>query len=385
MVRRRAVVAAFGPLLLSGVSSGCTATATAPETAAGAEELRAAVDRWAAAVRSGDLAGVELASWSYRITRARQDGDGRATVRAELGYRIAGYDSGPVTTERALRLARRDGRWQVTSDRPAQGAAQQLWDQGALQVVRGRRSLVLGSGQDPERLRAVAATADRAVPAVSAAWAGPWPGRVVVLVPGSLEGMGALLGAPADRHRGIAAVTTGRAGGGPDAPADRVVVNPEAYTGLSGVGQDMVLTHETAHVATRTHTSAATPMWLSEGFADWAAYRGTAHPAGQAAPALRDAVRAGLAPAGLPSDGDFAFTGDAEALARAYEGGWLACALIADRWGEPELRAFYRAVGAHRRREAREQAVSQALREVLGTTPEEFTARWRGYVRERLG
>ncbi|MET9432071.1 hypothetical protein [Streptomyces sp. NPDC003036] len=381
MRRRAVVVAALGPLLFSGISSGCTA----PGTTARSEELRAAVDRWAEAVRSGDLAGVPLASWSYRIIGARQDGDDRAAVRAALGYRIEGYDSGPVTTERALLLARRDGRWQVTSDRPAQGAAQQLWDQGALQAVRGRRSLVLGSGQDTERLRAVAATADRAVPAVSAAWAGPWARRVVVLVPGSLDGMGALLGAPADRYRGIAAVTTGRAGGGPDAPADRVVVNPEAYTALSGFGQHMVLTHETAHVATRTHTSAATPMWLSEGFADWAAYRGTAHPAAQAAPGLRDAVRAGRAPAALPSDGDFAFTGDAGALARAYEGGWLACALIADRWGEPELRSFYRAVGAHPRREAREQAVATALREVLGTTPEEFTARWRAYVRERLG
>ncbi|MDV9193517.1 hypothetical protein R6L23_35815, partial [Streptomyces sp. SR27] len=91
---------------------------------------------------------------------------------------------------------------------------------------------------------------------------------------------------------------------------------------------------------------------------------------------------AGELPARLPVDGDFAFGGDAEALARAYEGGWLACALIADRWGETKLTAFYRAVGAH---PGRDGAVEQALREVLDTTPEQFTADWRTYLGERLG
>lgn len=69
-------------------------------------------------------------------------------------------------------------------------------------MARGRRSLVLAVGQDAERLRAVAATADRAVPAVSAAWPAPWAGRVVVLVPASLDAMGELLGAPAAGYRG---------------------------------------------------------------------------------------------------------------------------------------------------------------------------------------
>ncbi|MFJ8583371.1 hypothetical protein ACIRD2_01755 [Streptomyces sp. NPDC093595] len=378
-VRRRAVAMALGLLLFAGGpgAAGCAAREDAPPSGA----LRAAVDRRAAELRDRDLAGVPLGSWSYRITQVRRHG-GRATVRAELGYRVAGYDSGPVTGERTLELAERDGRWHVTSDRPAPGAPQQLWDQGEVDAVRGARSLVLGAGQDPARLRAVAAAADRAVPAVSDAWPERWARRVVVVVPPSLEAMGALLGAPAAGYRGVAAVTTGETGGGPDAPADRVIVNPEAYPVLGEFGQDMVLTHEATHVATRAHTSAATPMWLSEGFADWVAYRGSGRTPAQAAPELRETVRAGGPPAGLPSDEDFAFSGDPAALARAYEGGWLACALIADRWGEAELRAFYRAVGAHGTRDG---AVEKALHDVLGTTPDAFTAQWRGYLRSRLG
>ncbi|MER7109590.1 hypothetical protein [Streptomyces sp. NPDC000229] len=372
-VRRRAAGAVLGLLLLIG---GCAAPAPspAPDTAA----FQAAADRRAAAVRAGDLADVPLGSWSYRVTDVRRDGDDRATARAELRYRLAGYDSGVVTGERALKLARRDGRWTVTSDRPARGAAQQLWEQGDVDVVRGKKSLVLGVGQDAARLRSVAAAADRAVPAVSAAWPeGLWSRRVVVFVPASLKEMGALLGEPAAGYRGIAAVTTGRVGGGPDGPADRVIVNPEAYAVLGEFGQRFVLAHETTHVATRAHTSADTPLWLSEGFADWVAYRGTSRAPAQAAPELRDAVRAGRTPVALPADGDFSFAADAEALARAYEGGWLACELIADRWGEAKLRALYRAAGA--------RGAERALGEVLATTPEAFTAQWRGHLRERLG
>ena len=45
------------------------------------------------------------------------------------------------------------------------------------------------------------------------AWREPWAGRVVVLVPESVEDMAGLLGAPAASYRGIAAVTTGEVGG----------------------------------------------------------------------------------------------------------------------------------------------------------------------------
>ncbi|MFF9910895.1 hypothetical protein [Streptomyces sp. NPDC013457] len=395
-VRRAAACLAAVLLALTGCA--------APEVSDPApEEIRTLLDRHARALLARDetayaagldpafaptalreydrLTEVPLASWGYRVTDVDRAGEDRATVRAELSHRIAGYDSGPVTSERVLDLTERDGRWYVTGERPAEGATQQLWQQGEVDAVRGARSLVLGVGQPEERLKAVAAAADRAVPAVSSAWAGTWAGRVVVLVPASLDAMGGLLGAPAASYRGIAAVTTGEVGGGPDAPADRVIVNPEAYGVLGGFGQQVVLTHETTHVATRATTSASTPVWLSEGFADWVAYRGTGRTAAQAAPELRRAVGAGDVPPALPDDKAFAFGSDADALARAYEGGWLACALIAERWGEAKLTAFYRAVGAHPQREG---ATEKALAEVLGTTPGEFTTAWRDYVRDRL-
>ncbi|MFE1962674.1 hypothetical protein [Streptomyces sp. NPDC059479] len=404
--RRRAAVLWLTALLLVPLW-GCTAPAKAPDSAA--REIGRTLDRRAAAVLDRDeraylavldpsasalrttgrrefrnLAEVPLGSWEYRLTDVERSG-GRATVHAELRYGLAGYDRAPVSAPRTLELTERAGRWYVSADRPGEGGAQQLWEQGAVRAVRGAHSLVLGVGQDDARLRAIAATADRAVPAVDAAWPGPWARRAVLLVPGSLEAMARLLGASADGYRGIAAVTTGIVTGNTaagTAPADRVVVNPEAYRDLSGFGQEIVLAHETTHVATRTATSAATPTWLSEGFADWAAYRRTDRAPGQIAPELQRAVRSGDAPAALPADEDFAFGAGADRLARAYESGWLACELIAERWGARRLTDFYRAVGAHA---GREGAVEKALHDVLSTTPEDFTARWRAYARQQLG
>jgi hypothetical protein len=368
-----------------------------PATDSAKADVQRVLDRRAAAVlghdasayaATGTAAGyaavraVPLAAWSYRVTAVHRDGDS-ATADAELSYRVDGYDKAPVTANRTLGLARDgDGQWSVTSEKPAQKTGEQLWDQGTVSVVRGEHSLVLGVGQSGERLRSFADLADDAVPAVSAAWGTDWAGHVVVLVPDSLEGMAGLLGSPASSYRGIAAVTTGETGGGAKAPADRVIVNPDAYGMLGRVGRQVVLTHETTHVATRAHTNAATPLWLSEGYADWVGYRDTGRTPAEAAPELQHAVTDGTVPAALPTDADFGFSGDANRLATAYEGGWLACRMIAERWGEVKLDAFYRAVGEHKERPG---AVEGALKSVLGTTLPQFTADWRAYLRSQLG
>ncbi|MET9411517.1 hypothetical protein ABZX90_38095 [Streptomyces sp. NPDC002935] len=404
--RRRASRAGLSLVLLLAVLVGCGGRAPSDTATADVQRVldrraSAVLDRDAAAFRAtgegtdfANLRDVPLAAWSYRLTDLRRSGD-RATAHAELRYRIEGYDAAPVTTDRTLSLTRAGGAWRVAADEPAGKTGDQLWEQGAVTAVRGEHSLVLGVGQSAERLRSFAGLADHAVPAVSEAWGTDWARHVVVLVPKSLEGMAGLLGAPAPEYRGIAAVTTGEVseakwgsprpeagGGSAKAPADRIIVNPDAYGVLGDFGKQVVLTHEATHVATRAHTTAATPLWLSEGYADWVGYRGGGRAPGQVAPELERAVAEGQVPAALPDDGDFGFTADSGRLAQAYEGGWMACRLIADHWGEVRLNDFYRAVGDHRKRAG---AVEGALRDVLHTTPEEFTRLWREYLRGQLG
>ncbi|MET8164786.1 hypothetical protein ABZT34_11075 [Streptomyces sp. NPDC005329] len=378
---------------LLGCLVGCGGRAAAGDATA---DVQRVLDRRAAAVLGHDpdayaatgaatgytaVRAVPLAAWSYRVTALHRSGD-TATADAELSYRVDGYDKAPVTTDRVLRLTRDGaGRWSVTSDKPATKAGEQLWDQGTVSVVRGGHSLVLGVGQSDARLRSFAELADDAVPEVSAAWGTDWAGRLVVLVPKSLEGMAGLLGSPASSYRGIAAVTTGETGGGARTPADRIVVNPDSYGMLGGIGRQVVLTHEATHVATRAHTNAATPLWLSEGYADWVGYRGTGRTPAEVAPELQQSVRDGAVPAAPPADADFGFSGDADRLAQAYEGGWLACRMIAERWDEVKLDAFYRAVGEHGKRPG---AVEGALKSVLGVSLAEFTADWQGYLKAQL-
>jgi hypothetical protein len=358
------------------------------------------------------LAAVPLSSWSYHVTAVHHTG-AAADVDAELRFRITGYDRAPVTTTRALVLHRRGGRWYVTADRPAAHGVRQLWEQGRVVALHGAHSLVLGVGQSTTRLKDFVRLADHAVPAVESAWGtgsgepragnsgrqapggssaagggtggAGWSGRVVVEVPASLNGMAALLGSPASGYRGIAAVTTGEVGGSTQAPADRIIINPDAYGVLSDLGRQVVLTHETTHVATRGATSAATPLWLSEGYADWVGYRHTGRTPDQAAPELQQSVRSGRVPGQLPDDADFRFSRRADSLAEAYESGWLACRMIADDWGEARLNAFYKAVGAHDAHDGHMNAIDDALRKVLGVGRAAFTARWRAYLKDQLG
>jgi hypothetical protein len=334
-----------------------------------------------------NLAHVPLAAWSYDVVRtgpavftppAAADGVPRIAAEVRLRYRLRGYDTRPVVSTAYPTFDRRGGRWYLAAD--DDGAASghrtdvQLWDQGPVQVVRGRHSLVLGLGALP-RLKGYAADADRAVPQVTHAWGADWPGKVVVEAPATLAQMGALLDVGPTTYRGIAAVTTGEAGLGSGAPADRVIVDPDAFQELSAFGRQAVLTHETTHVATRATTGARTPLWLSEGIADWVAYRESGRTAEQIAPELAADVRAGRLPAALPAAADF--RPGAPGIAQAYEDGWLACRLVADHWSPQTLTSLYRAV-------ARGGTLDARLRSTLGLGLDEFTARWRTYVKGEL-
>ncbi|WP_435173100.1 hypothetical protein [Actinacidiphila sp. bgisy145] len=397
-----------GAVLVAGCTSGAAKPSAGESVAAAARtllaqrshavvqrdraEFLAGIDPKATRFRArqvkvfADLADVPLAAWSYEVVRTgafalppSADGSARTAVEVRLEYRLRGYDSRPVVSTAYLTVARRAGHWYLAGDDDGAASghrtAVQIWDQGPVRVVRGAHSLVLGLG-DVRRLRGYAEDADQAVPEVRHAFGSGWPGDVVVEAPSTLDQMAALLSADPADYRDIAAVTTGEGGGNTAAPADRVVLNPAAFGELSAFGRQVVLTHETTHVATRLSTTASTPLWLSEGVADWVAYRDSGRTAREIAPELAADVGAGRTPAALPTAADF--RSDAKDLAQAYEGGWLACRLIADQWSPQTLTAFYRAV-------AQGGTLDAHLRAALGIGSAQFTARWRSYVEQELG
>ncbi|WP_269854328.1 hypothetical protein [Streptomyces sp. RPT161] len=333
----------------------------------------------------GNLVKLPVGSWSYRLQRtdafpltSESDAQRRVAAQVELEYTLRGYDTAPVSSVAYLTMTERGGHWYVAAQTDGEPAGRhttvQPWDQGSLTVVAGRRSLVLGQG-DAQRLTGYADLADAAVPVVQNAWRGEWPGRAIVEVPPTEADMAALLGAQPSAYQGIAAVTTAELHGNGSAPADRVIVNPQAFSGLSPLGRRVVLTHELTHVATRTATTPNTPLWLTEGFAEWVGNTGTGQPVQQVAAELRADVRAGRQPRQLPSNADFGSANSG--LPQAYEGAWLACRMVAEQWGSGALVRLYRAAGR--------ESADAALRGTLGVGLDQFTARWQTYVARELG
>ncbi|MFE9421874.1 hypothetical protein ACFYNO_02795 [Kitasatospora sp. NPDC006697] len=373
MSRRTVLVLVAGALTQLSLPLAQAPAPAAEGGRAAADRLAAVLAAHARELRAGPLAALDLAELEYRPL----DRDARS-VTAELRYRLLGYDDFPAVLKRRIELAG----GAVAGESAAPGSAAAPWDPpGPVRPVHGAHCLVLGPAA-PEELAALAAVADRAVPAVSAVWGTGWAGRLVVQLPATEAQFAQLLGEDPAAYQGIAAVTSAAAGAPVDTPADRVMVNPEAYRQLSEVGRQVVVTHECTHVATRADTHPWTPLWLSEGVADWTGYLATGRTARQIAPELTEDVAAGRLPAALPADADFA-AGSA-GIAQAYELAWLACDLIARQHGQQALVDVYRAVGAAGSGAGREQQLDQVLRHRLGYGLAEFTAAWIAEVRSRL-
>jgi hypothetical protein len=94
-------------------------------------------------------------------------------------------------------------------------------------------------------------------------------------------------------------------------------------------------------------------------------------PVSRSASQILAQVRRDGEPATLPTEADFA--PDDSRLGASYESAWLACRLIAERYGERRLVAFYRASD-------RAGATGAAFRTVLDTDQRAFTRTWRAYL-----
>ncbi|MFI0444937.1 hypothetical protein [Actinomadura sp. 6N118] len=320
-----------------------------------------------------NLARLPLESWRERYEAIEPAGlSGAPAVRVSLQYKLRSFDRGAVARTRYLTFAARSGTWVIIGDAAGRGLRDdvEIWDGGPMTVRRGRSGLVIG---DAPGLDGIARRLDAAVSVVTGVVGSDWPRRAVVLVPADPAMAAALVG-DAQNLKEIAALATVAPSASGGRGEDRVIVSPGTFGRLNDLGRNVVLTHELTHVATGGARDGRTPLWLIEGFADYVGYRKAKVSVRSAARELSREVSAGRVPAALP--GRAAFEGTSPRLSQAYQEAWLACRMIADRYGERELVRFYRSAG--RRSE------TAALHEVLGVTPARFTAMWREYLREEL-
>lgn len=344
-----------------------------------------------------DLTEIRFASWSYsfipvsvpvpRRARARYAAPTWAPVAFRLHYRIAGFDKAPTDLRQYPTFVERSGRWYLGSLRDFAGRGQVsaagLWDFAPVHVIRRPSVLVLGPRSELGTMARVADQMQAAIPRVDAVWGRRWSQRVIVAVPATQHEMALITSDTADLDQ-IAALTSSEVAtvhGRSSPVGDRVTINPANWPRLGTLGSEVVLTHELTHVATRADSTSATPKWLSEGFADYVGFLDSGVPVPAAAAELATRVSAGDVPARLP--GDRAFRGSSASLPTAYESSWLACRLIAQRYGRGRLVRFYRAVGRSGR--GQQAAVADALHRLFGLSTARFTSMWRGYLRSELG
>jgi hypothetical protein len=340
-----------------------------------------------------NLAGVPLSVWDYEID-VRDERGPDATLDARYGegawwapevvlkYAIAEFDPEPTYAPQWLTFVRVGETWQVAADddfaAAGHASTRGLWDGGPIVSHRGRHTLALGHPGSERLMKQIADGVDAAVPRVTSAW-GPWAEQVVLLVPNDQAELDGLLGGTTDLTR-IAAVATAELTDLEDGyhpVGNRIIVNPPNFAKLGRLGRQVVLTHETAHVATRKATGPDVPTWLVEGMADWIGYLDVPVPLTTAARETRDAVAAGRLPDALPTDAEF--DGANPDLAQAYESSWLAFRLLVETYGQEAALRFYRAVGASRGA-GPSVAVERAFETELGTTTAAFTAAWREHL-----
>lgn len=370
----------------------------------------------------GNLAGVPLTTWRYVLVAPVTDssviepaetrlGGRTVLLHVDLQYALARVD--PVPTAQGLWLTavhRSDG-WRLASDTDAaqSGGASWRgpWDFGPLIARTGPHTLVLAHPAHAADEATFGNLVEQSVPVVTRVWGTGWNDQVAVLIPDTQAEFAAVTDTSTSTDEtDIAAVAVadavhpnlsgsgngngsgigsgdGNGSGDGTVLGARIVLNPANLARLDPAGRRLVVQHELTHIASRAATVDTMPTWLIEGFADYVGNLGSSQAVPVAARELATEVRRGTVPAALPSDADFASTNSR--LAQVYEEAWLACRLIAQRYGQPALVRLYRQVAAAARIDPTTAAVT-GLNQVLHLSLPSFTHDWRAdLVRELAG
>lgn len=303
----------------------------------------------------------DLGSTTVSGTRAFGPESWQATV--SVGYRLRGWDEDPTQVETTFTFVP-GGAGQVVAAVGADEGRTPLWLAGPVKPVAAGRTLVLAAGSNGVRESRLAQRAvqdvNRVIPS--------WRGRLVIESPASDTGFYRVLGTTAEQYANIAAVTASVDGSTAKGSPLHVFLNPALFEDLGPRAAQIVISHESTHVATQAPYTASMPTWLIEGFADYVALVNSGIGVQKAAAQIIAQLRKDGLPRALPADQDLVPT--ASGLGAAYEEAWLVNRFLARRYGEPKLIAFYDAVDDG-------TPVDEAFDRVLGTTEALFVAAWR--------
>lgn len=302
--------------------------------------------------------------------RSRFDEVVRA-VGVTILYRIDGIDSEPVAAPWVPVFGAAAGRWRLAAvagdARLPTGTNGQAWDAGPIAIARSARVVLVLSADDAGRAAEMLDMAEDGLDHVAAVRRGAWAGKVLITAVQDAKLFTTYFGQSPDRIDSFAAIAVPYYAGIPDwgakrtYAATRIVFNPHEF-GADPEELAHDLTHEFAHAAMGPVTSDDTPLWVVEGYAEYVAFKPRDISGSYARRSLE-----GFPTGSQPPGADFYADG------RNYVLGWLACRMIAQRYGEAKLTALYEYFTTHSR-------VDEALRQVLGVEQSAFDAQYVSYV-----
>jgi hypothetical protein len=292
-------------------------------------------------------------------------------------HRIEGVDSKTVATPWLPVIALTKGKWLIVGDATGKdlplGANGQPWDStGPVAVLRNDRVIAVVSADDAQRGRNLLQMAETSIKHVAEIRPTGWDGKVVFTAVQDKRIFDTYFAESQERIGQVAAIAVpyyNEVGDWANAPAygaTRVVFNP---TQLTAQNEELAhdLTHEFAHAAMGPVTTARTPRWVVEGFAEYVAFKKDDVPAADIRQALGD-----LVVSTLPTDDQF------YSEPRNYIASWLANRMIAEKYGQAKLIAFYEAF-------QNVAEVESAARAVLGIGVSALEQQWRDYVAQQRG
>ena len=337
-----------------------------------------------------NLQALGLSTFTLTLTRAhdyeindtaltRRYGTGLRQVGVTVRYAVAGLDPEPDAEPWIPTFALVHGQWLLVAEEGAGagekypfGVGGQAWEARPVVVVRTAHVIAVVSKEDQEIAAHLLDLAERGV--VNAAKVRPdgWPGKVLVTAVSDQKVFESYFEGSHDKLAQVEAVTVPRYNAVPEwdrsarFALSRVVFNPATL----GRGDDELqhtLTHEFTHVAFGPETTGATPVWLIEGMAEYVAYASERVPDAFPSRAARQ-----VSGSALPADRSFYDSADNYLL------GWLACKLIAQRYGQAKLIALYDWFKDHDDADA-------GFRAVLGISQSAFLTSWQNYLKTLRG
>jgi hypothetical protein len=337
---------------------------------------------------------VPVASLSYQVAWDRRGDMVRDSDRALYGgaegvsiplteerYRITGFDRRDAVEDFYFTYVKRNGTWLIAEDTDLDDitlySARHLWDFGRVEVERSDHFMMLthpckkpacdSLGED------FLAFAEAGLERARRYWLGPWTERVVVLVPRSGEELERIIQSTFDLENFVAfAYSTVDAMNGIDYTGHRIIPNPKAFAGRASDSVLQILAHELLHIATRDSAGPFIPIFVDEGFADYAG-----NDAAPEALAFFNAdVASGLFNGQLPEDFEFT-VGDGTDIYRSYQKAQSAVRYFIDRFGLQAFNRFYRRLGRVEIQPGTARFhIDRAFRATTGLTYERFQEAW---------